>query len=207
MEAIRSDGGANFEASRFNLRCRPNSFLPDAHEGGQRMLYILQLFVEEAFRELYDRYKANPAHSSYQKGPALALARNWKDEFILADADAIRAKWTTCWRPTRPPLWITSSPNIAARGRRRRSPPLEIPCRFYEAISEHDALTSADYFVSRDPLVKRARAWTCRHAFFALTTSEHVDVHGVREAGSPRRRFADRRALRSPSTPAPSMTT
>ena len=142
-----------------------------ARECGQRMLHILEILTDRAFRELYDnRCRCSKADADAYYHDGLDAVYSWDDSVL---DDDVREVARQC-----PDLHDTFQECVAQyvldRYRNRRS---EHRCpefrhflrAFLESIGKHDELVSVRWFTARDPVARRmACGDSARNALYSL---------------------------------------
>ena len=145
-----------------------------AYEPGQRLLQILLKLADQAFRALYDKCAPNLSGQYYQAG--LKRVRNWSNDVINEDIECVRSECTDmettykmCFQKYVEHWFQTNRVQI-------KIPALfDFVRRFVEALGEHVALTSGEFFISKDVVYARMACMdACRTAMSAMMTPENV---------------------------------
>ena len=144
-------------------------------EPGQRLLQILLKLAEQAFRALYDKCALNLSGQYYQTG--LRRVRNWSDDvinedigFVKMECSDIDTTFHMCFKKY-VEHWFQTNKVVLLK----RSFLFDFVCRFLEALGEHDALKTGDYFVSKEVMFSRVACMdACRTALSKMMTPENV---------------------------------
>lgn len=156
-----------------------------ANESGQRLLQILLKLGERGFKGLHDKCSSNITGAYFQQG--LRRVHLWSDEVLLEDISFVKAECPDLEETYEACFLQYVNDRFGGTNRQKVSIPLvlEFVRRFLESLGQHETLITADYFVSRDAMLKRIACMdACRQALYTLATSDRVQVVLASEVGS-----------------------
>lgn len=155
-----------------------------ASESGQRLLHILLQLGDRGFKGLYDKCMHNLEGEYYQTG--LRRASSWSEGVIREDIDYVKQACPDL-EETFGACFVSY---VADRYRGRKRPTVQCPPlvnfvkSFYESLGAHESLATGDYFVKRDPVLKRVACMdACRTALYGLMSAETVRIELLSEVG------------------------